>query len=263
MNGSLTISNTARILGTVGSVHVNENLTIANKNVVVAKHATASGTLTKAKGWSAGETSSGNAEQIKPPAVSASSYRGEADIVLTSTGQVVNRATNAVLCNASSTKTACKATYGWTWVSTAGGWNMNHTSGTKATYYVEGPATISGSPGSATAPIVMSVIATGSITVSGSPKIAPEAASGILLVTGGDLKITGSISQPITGEGRILVHEQVQISGNGALKAQLLVENAASSSSLVTANSITGGMSITYNGTLASQTYTARGWREG
>jgi hypothetical protein len=261
-NSSLTLSGTARVLGTAGGIHSNKDLTIANKNVFVAKDATAAGTYTKPTGWTPGGTGTGSAAQSKVPPVSAADYLEEADLILTSTGLIKNRATNATVCNASSNKNACKTSYGWTFVSTAGGWNLNHSSGTNATVYVEGPATISGSPGSNASPIRLSVIATGSITISGSPKIAPEAASGLLFVTNDDLKISGSISQPQSAEGRVVVRGQLQITASAALKAQILVEDAPGTSNLVTANSIGSSSTITYNGTLASLTYMAAGWRE-
>ena len=41
-----------------------------------------------------------------------------------------------------------------------------------------------------------------------------------------------------------------------------IVENAASVSSLVTANTISGNVSITYNGGLGTGVYTVAGWRD-
>ena len=140
------------------------------------------------------------------PGIQASDYLADADLVLTSTGLILNRGTQATLCNASSKKTACKSTYGWTFSSAAAGWTMNGSTGVEATYYVQGPATLSSSPGTSAKPMRMGVIATGSITITGSPKLAPEASSGVLFVTGGDLKFGGNLDQSLSVEGRILVH---------------------------------------------------------
>ena len=60
----------------------------------------------------------------------------------------------------------------------------------------------------------------------------------------------------------MLVHEQVNLAGNPTLGGQLIVENAASVSPLVTANTISGNVSITYNGGLGTGVYTVAGWRD-
>lgn len=262
MNGNLTMSGSAKLLGTAGSVHVNGNLTISNTKVTVTKNATASGTYVKPKHWAPGGAGAGGGSTIAVPNIDANSYASEADLVLTSTGLIVDQATGATLCTATYNKQACKNSFGWTFTSATAGWNLNQSSGLAATYFVQGPATVSGSPGSDANPLRITVIATGSITVSGSPKIAPEATSGLLFVTNGDLRITGGLKQQ-TPEGRILVREQLQISGSAKLKAQLLVQNVTSVSNVVTANTISSSANLTYNATLPSQSYTAGGWREG
>lgn len=262
INGNLTISGSAKFLGTAGSVHANGNLTIASMSVVVNKNATASGAYSAPAKWAPGGTGAGGAANIAVPAIDAVNYLSEADLVLTSAGTIVNRATGATVCKASSKKSACRTAYGWTFSSATAGWNMDSSTGLAATYYVQGPATLSGSPGSVANPLRMSVIATGSITISGSPKLAPEAASGLLFVTNGDLRITGSVNQQ-TPEGSIRVREQLQISGKATLRAQVLVQNATSVSKVVTANTVSSSATLTYNATLPSQSYTTGGWREG
>ncbi len=82
-----------------------------------------------------------------------------------------------------------------------------------------------------------------------------------MFVTDGDLKINGTLDMPVDG-GQMLVHEQVQISGNPQLIGQIIVEDAASVSTLVTASSISGNVSITYNGGLGTGVYTVAGWRD-
>ena len=261
VNGSLTISGNARILGSAGSVHANTNLTISGSGPSVAKNATASGTYTKPATWMPGGTGAGGVVPVTAPDVSALDYLAEADLVLTSTGLIKNRA-GVTACNASVTRSACKGSYGWQFTSASAGWTMNNATGVAATYYVQGPAVVSASPGSTTTPMRMSIIATGSITVSGSPKLAAEASSGLLFVTSGDLRITGSLTHS-SSEARILVREQIQFSSNGSLTAQILVQNVTSVSTVVTTNTVSGNARITYNATAPASTYTAGGWREG
>lgn len=262
INGTVTFSGSPRILGTSGSVHANTNLVISANGTSVAKNATATGTYTKPAGWVPGGVGSGGLALMTVPNIQASNYLAEADLVLTSTGLVQNRATGATVCNASVTKTACKTSYGWQFTSAAAGWTMNNATGTEATYYVQGPAILSASPGSTATPFRMGIIATGSITVTGSPKLAAEAASGLLFVTDGDLKISQNMDQSMSTEARILVREQFQMS-TGSLNAQVVVQNVTSVSTVATTNTISGSASINYNATLPSLSYTAGGWREG
>lgn len=264
VNGTLTMSGTAKILGTAGSVHANTNLTISASAVSVAKNATASATYTKPANWKPGGTGAGATVPIAVPNISASDYRTEpslVDLVLTSTGLIKNAA-GATVCTASTKKTNCKSSYGWQFSSASAGWTMNNSTGVAATYYVEGPAIVSASPGTSSTPMRMSIIATGSITISGSPKLAAEASSGLLFVTSGDLRITGSLTQS-GGEARILVREQIQLSGATSLNAQVQVQNVASVSTVVTTNTMSSSSKITYNAIAPALTYTAGGWREG
>ena len=82
-------------------------------------------------------------------------------------------------------------------------------------------------------------------------------------MTNKDLKLNGNLTEPLTVEGRNLVREQLFVQGHATLSGQIIVQNVPSVSSLVTANSISGSMSITYNGTLGTLTYSISGWREG
>lgn len=63
-------------------------------------------------------------------------------------------------------------------------------------------------------------------------------------------------------EGQILVHEQLQISGNPVLLGQIVVEDATSDDSLVTESSISGNPSIIYDGDVGSTLFAVTGWRE-
>ena len=150
---------------------------------------------------------------------------------------------------------------GYGWVYDSPGWKINST-GTDGTYYVEGPATISGSPGS---PIALTVIAEDSIEISGNPTITPDT-PGLMFVTDGDLKINGSAEIALTVEGAILVHEQLDIGGAAVLSGQTTVEDAANNSSLVTESKISGNATISYTGTLGGAggalLLTPSAWRE-
>ena len=167
-----------------------------------------------------------------------------------------------VICDASASNDACEV-MGYGWVYNPPGWVFGGSTGTDGTFYVEGPATFSGNPGTVATPLAMTIIAEGSIEFSGNPILTPDTPD-LFLVTDGDLKMSG---QNVTTlfEGAILVHEQIQISGNATLAGQMLVEDAATNSTLVVTNQISGQASFTYNGTGGAAGIIALGmsaWRE-
>ena len=87
-----------------------------------------------------------------------------------------------------------------------------------------------------------------------------------MFVTDGDLKINSSTVMPLTVEGAILVHEQLDIGGEAVLSGQITVEDAANYSSLVTENKISGSATFSYTGTLGGGggdlVLTLSAWRE-
>jgi len=234
--GALTISKNAQILGTEGSVHANTNLTLSG-NPTIAIDATATGSYSAPGNPAIGGVSGGGYTPVTIPPVRATDYRPNADFILTSSGQMTNPA-GGLICDASIVTLTCMLLgYGWIY-SGGGAWIISGNATTAATYYVEGNATISGNPSSS-----LSIIAEGSIDISGNPHLTAET-PGLLFVTDKDLTISGNLQ----ATGSILVHEQFLISKNPELTGNLVVEDAASTSTLVTQNEISGNPRITYNG---------------
>lgn len=258
-NGDLTLHGNAAIAGNAGSVHSNGSLTIDGNSVSVEQDVSATGELDCADPCDQVEgTATGGAPEVPVPPVHASDYRVWADYVLTDDGTMTDAA-GTVLCTWDS-KTTCN---NWDWDSASGTWSINSNSTTPGTYYVEGHATVSGSPGSTKSPAPISIIAEGSIQISGSPKLAPDTPE-LLFVTDQDLKITGTID--VVGEaalvqGQMLVRGQAEIAGNASLDGQLLVEDQ-DVGSLVTSNSIGGSVVITYTGGLGGSVFTVTSWRD-
>lgn len=251
-NGNLNITGSVAISGTEGNVHTNGNLTIGG-SAAISGTATATGTYT---GTVSG---TGGAPELPIPPVRASDYRQYADFILTSSGTMTNLAGTVLVC--------CN---NWSWDSAAGPgpgpagqWSIGSTAPANGTYYVQGSVRITGSPGSAMTPVLLTLIAEGSIDISGSPDIAADTPE-LLFVTDGDLEISGGLDalDPLTVGGQMLVHEQLKLSGNPSLAGQLIVENAPSVSTLVTANAVSGNVTITYNGGLGGGVYSVTGWQE-
>jgi hypothetical protein len=252
-NGDLDITGSVAISGAEGDVHSNGDLTISGGA------ATVSGTVTASGDYTGTLPGSGGAAPLPLPAVRASDYLHYADFILTSGGTMTNQA-GTVLCIWTMV-TPCNV--GWDFDSGTGAWSISSTAPTGGTYYVEGRVNITGSPGSAATPVLLTLIAEGSIDISGSPDITADTPE-LLFVTDGDLQISGGLDalDPLTVGGQMLVHEQVQLSGNPSLAGQLIVENAPSVDPLVEFNQISGNVTITYNGGLGSGVYSVTGWRE-
>jgi len=259
-DGDLVIDGNVTVTGPAGqnTVHTNADLTFDGGSSEITGSVTATGDLncddpcTNVSG-----TVTAGATPIPVPEVHAADYKVWANYVLTSGGTMTNAA-GAVLCT-SNGKTTCND-----WSYTAGdGWQLNSSTVPAGTYYVEGNATISGSPGSKDSPAVLSIVAEGSISITGSPKLAPHTTE-LLFVTDQDLKILGSIDligESVVVEGQMLVRGQADIGGNASLDGQLII-NDKPVGSLVTSNSIHGNASITYSGGLGTGTYSVTAWRD-
>ena len=258
-NGDLTLSGNAGIAGSAGSVHANGDLTIDGNSVNVEQDVSSSGELNCADPCDQVEgTATGGASEVPVPPIHASDYRVWADYVLKSDGTMTDAA-GALLCTWDS-KTSCN---NWDFDSASSTWSLNSNSFTAGTYYVEGDATVSGSPGSTKNPAPISIIAEGSIQISGSPKLAPDTPE-LLFVTDEDLKINGTID--VVGEaalvqGQMLVRGQASILGNASLDGQLLVEDQ-DVGSLVESNVVGGSVIITYTGGLGGAVFTVTSWRD-
>ncbi|MEX2272365.1 MAG: PilX N-terminal domain-containing pilus assembly protein [Vicinamibacterales bacterium] len=267
-NDNLTISGNPMIGGANGSVHSNANLTISG-NPTITENATASGNYTTTGSPNIGGQSGGGRPNLTIPPVNAADHRPLADFILHGDGRMTTQDETNVICDASVTNDACKDLgYGWVYSPSGGAmglpqWNItsNSAPNANATFYVEGDARISGSPGSAATPLAISIIAEGDIEISGNPNLRPDLPE-LMLVTNRDLKISGLLEQPIAFEGQMLVREQLHISGNPTLAGQILVENAANVSNLVLSNTISGNPTIIYNGIVGTNTFVVVGWRE-
>jgi hypothetical protein len=267
---SLTINGNPSINGVNGSVHSNMNLTITG-NPTISGDATATGIYGESGGPTILGERGGGRPLIPIPTVQASDYRSHADFVMTTGvgggrlyGPFANPTTGALgmlLCDAAASNDACKAVWGWEYDPGNSGWKVSSNNMANGTFYVQGNATISGNPGNSGLPKVVSLIAEGNIEISGTPRFQPET-PGVMLVTNRDLKLNGNFEMVAGIEGRILVGEQMMISGNPILFGQIYVDNAASVSNMVIDTAISGNPAITYDGGLGEGGFIVTGWRE-
>lgn len=259
-NGNMTIGGTVNIVGSRGSVHSNATLDLNGGSGTITEDCTASGSMTGNTSNCGGNAASGR-PTVTVPNVWAADYIGLATHVLRSDGRMYRQSpvgTFTLLCDASSDSNACKtAGYGWMFNSGNAGWDLGSTNPPNGAFYIEGNVAISGSPG----PVQLSIIAEGYIDISGSPNLTPFLPE-TFLVTNKDLEISGTLSTPVNVEGQVLVREQAFIHGNVALAGQVIIQDASTTCTLVTSNTISGSVTITYNGIVGSSNFAVLSWKE-
>ena len=147
---------------------------------------------------------------------------------------------------------------------------------TKSTYYVEGSVSIHGTGKSSSSHTFISVIAEGSIKINGNGKYKPANDSKIQFVTNGDFELLGNADadDPTDLDGQIMVREQLSVTGNSEFQGRIMVEdrnsatnayNAATNpngrrnASVLSSNTLTGSMVVTYNGSLGGITVETAG----
>jgi cytoskeletal protein CcmA (bactofilin family) len=267
VGGSLTLDDQSLVDGSQGDVHANGDLTVDGQTEI-SGDATATGLYSESGQATVGGVSGAGFEALSIPTIQAVDYRPNADFIMTADGRVTDPA-GSPLCDASAVGDACADSYGWTFNGAVGGpgapgglWELTNAQHPGGTFYIEGEAEVSASPGSIANPIPLTVIAERSIDVSGRLNTVSDSQS-LALVTDMDLRIT--VSGNFTIQGQLLVHEQLEIdrTGNivGTIIGQVTVEDAPSVSDLVTTNLISGSTTITYDGGMATG-LTVTAWRE-
>jgi hypothetical protein len=265
VDGDLDISGNVTVSGSdEAHVHANGDMTIGG-SVSTSGDVTASGEYDGPEGGYGGQPE-------KPlPKIRAEDYKHHAGYVLSDEGDVlcnasggctspggVSYAYGATMCDSGNNGNGCRNEYGWEFDG-ADGWALTN-AGTplNGAWYVEGKATITASD-----TMQITVIAEGSIDLSGSPDITPFT-NELTFVTDADLNITGGVDTEtaVDAQGQMLVHEQISFSGTATLGGQVIVENAPSQDPLVESNSISGNVTLNYNGTLGTNLFFVTAWRE-
>lgn len=247
VNGDLTMGGFFKADGLRGNVHTNGNFVADGTSWRLSGDATAAGTFTTscAAGTCAAGVQGGGRPSVNVAHVEANDYADLATHILNADGTITTVGLTL----------PCVSNCGWSFSN--GTWSITGNSATAGTYFVNGDVTISGNPslggtGQNRIPLPLSVIATGSVRVSGTPTLQPHNALAYQFVTNGDLSITGNADLEQTQvEGRSLVREQLNLSGNPELRGQIIVQDFRDCSpcaSLVTNNFVGGRAAITYDG---------------
>ncbi|HEX6164581.1 MAG TPA: hypothetical protein VFZ31_14520 [Vicinamibacterales bacterium] len=270
VNGDLSIAGNTKVIGTQGNVHANEDVTGSGGSYEVAGNLTASGDLIgdiHATGLTAG-----GMPPIPVPEIKVADYTGLATHKLTSTGAILVLSGGMwVPCFG---KGATECPVGWSYSLATNTWSASGsmpTSGVnKSTYWVEGNVALNGT-GKTAGFTQMSVLAEGNLTVQGNGKFKPGNESGIQFVTNGDFDLSGTVDadDSLDMDGQILVREQMRIAGNSEFQGRVMVEDRDHADNIYNAvtnpngnrggdplevNSLSGNMTVTYNGSLGGIT---------
>ena len=262
-NGDLEIRGNTDVLGANGSVHANGNLEVQG-NPTISGDATASGTYTVTGSPTIGGYAGGGRSPHPINPVSAIDYKWMADYILKADGKMTDGTGTVTICDAWLDATACE-TAGYMWVfEGADGWTAKNVGANSdnQTYYAETDLRMTSNMGTNADPLNITLITEGNIDISGNGVLEADT-PGLLFVTDKDLDMTGGRDQ-VGAEALILVHEQVRLRGNISLRGQIVIENAADISDLVTTTGIgaAGNPSITNNGTLMGTDFAVTAWRE-
>lgn len=249
---SLDIDGGADILGLAGDVHANGDLDVTG-SAWVSGDATATGSFTRGPAATVGGTSGGGYPAALVPTVSARSYRSLTDFDLCPDATV--RVTGpGDPCAGAVAGTGLLA--GWNgWSYTGSAWSVTGSTPDDVSVYVyRSSVTISGSPGSASDPWLLTVVAeglsggtltSGDITLTGGAYMRPYT-SGVGFVAERDLQSSGGAEF----EGLVLAGEQVSLSGSGEMHGQVIASGTGDSpGSPVGANRVGGSFQLTAEST--------------
>jgi Tfp pilus assembly protein PilX len=244
---SFSISGSPNVAGTCGTIHSNGSLTVTG-HPSISQDLTSSGSYSASGTPAVGGMAGGGQPTRSVPSIVPAEFLAAAQAQLAAStifqfkanGQVLDGHGNLLLTLASGD------TYrGWRFTpGTPSEWVVAGNTADDGTYYMEGSARVSGSPGNPTTPWRATVIATGDIEISGSPEIQTHLPD-TLFVAGYDVRVSGS---PTLGfNGLIAAHEQIAITGNATISGFIIAEGASSVSGTITANETNGNAEITFN----------------
>ena len=273
----LTISGNATLAGSNGGVHANGNLTISS-SPVISTNAIAYFNYTATGTPNVTGVAAGSQTIAAIPLMQASMFSASRDYLLSWDGYVYSGSNltqplpmpNGLWnCWSFSSTTSVQKKKKKKHVSLSGPtgpaiWTLSCPSTINGTLYFETDVSIPTSLGTTQAPWITTLIAEGSIDLTAQSLIAraPTSADGALFKAGTqnflfisdeDIHI-GSLSGG-NFTGVVAAYEQVNIEGNPTMYGYVVAQDGANGSGLVTADSVSGGLSLTYNGDLSIPTF--------
>ena len=221
--GNVTIGGNNSIVGKCGALHANGNvvLPVGGNKPVISGTITASGTATggAVDTLSVAKAPVAGATQVTIPDLNPGDYcPAGARWILRADGKIVDGNTGTV--HNSPWK-------GWAWSAGTKLWDFTNSGGPEeGKVCADGNVKLTSNFGTTTDPFNISIIATGSVWIAGNPFIAPASVDSILIVSGGDVQLTGNVSGTANNyEGLIYAENQCVMSGTPRIAAQVLCKN--------------------------------------
>jgi hypothetical protein len=247
VNGNLEVGGNPSILGSMGSVHANGDLSVQG-SVEISQVGSATGAVDvqgnppePAGGWISG------AAHVPIPEIDPAAHRDRATWLLDDDGKVYDNTTDPP------TLVAQDAWNGFTWKS--GGWQFTGGKGKDGgdapppgAFYINGDFQIEGG-GTDADPWRATFLVDGSIDMAGNARIVPYL-TGVTLMARGDIKLRGNASSYPGINGLVAAHEQVDFAGTPNFTGCVVAENAGNVCALVDTMSVTGNYTLTYDGGL-------------
>lgn len=252
LEGDLTVDGNPSLIGSCGGIHSNDNVYVGGdltvtQTVAASDTVTVSGSITRPDGTAV-------IPQVKQPGVSIPDYSnptsefctaGKYDYMLRSDGYVQEVATGSLYDARTSKK------FGWQRTGDSPTkWILEGNAATSGTFCASGNVEIAGSPGGASGPLPLTVIASKSIDVSGNPQIKSNHPDGILLMAGSDVRIGGNLSgDPGDYSGLIYARAQCDLRGNANISSRILCRNGNNASgafNLIDQNGLGGNVVLNY-----------------
>lgn len=250
VDGNLTINTTTgRLTGGCSDLHANGNIDITG-TVTTSGPVSTSGTVTGAGIIRDATTGLVKLpETLRPkiaiPDMNPMDHCGTAGYTLQANGFVLRKSDNT-LHDATSL-----AKFGWKRSTTAPyEWEMVGSQAVDGSFCAYGDVKMTGSMGTAAAPLKISLFATGSVYVAGSPFLVPFNEDGYSVIAGGDLSLNGK-AEPANEnfEGLFYAENQCDVSGNPRVTGQIICKNkpqTLGADNIVTNNSIAGNVDISH-----------------
>jgi hypothetical protein len=240
-NGNVGFAGNPTIAGACGGAHANGDISSAGGGPTISTQATATGMASG--NWKHPDGTPapklGGQPEIVIPHLNPMNYCAGAEFRLLSNGTATTGAGMLI-----------PVPTGWTYNAGTLTWSVTGAN-VDGTFCVQGNVSISGNTGSAAAPRVMSVLATGSIAVAGTPVIAPDHPDGILFMAGGDVTVAGNPTAGVNSyTGMIYAGAQCSAAGNATMFGQLLCANGpqpAGATELITEHSMSGNFVLTFD----------------
>lgn len=262
-NGDLVVPGTPDVLGPCAGVHANGRLDVSGNPTVDGEVSASdtvvlSGTITDSEGYEV--TPRSDEPSIEVPDYDPLEFCDAADYVLKD-GWVVT-----VGPPRDSSFAGSGDVLGWSWDSAINEYSLKGNQAVDGVVCAHGNATITGNAGSNGDPLLITLLATGSVNVGGNPKLEAAHPDGLLIVAEGDLDISGNASGTTPAySGLLYAGSQCRTNGTPSLGGHLLCHNAedpAGAIDLIDENKVNGTPSITYDCTGVRQRTSIASWWE-